>query len=120
MPLSVLLHLPRGAEDESVALVESVVGKMLATLKCSLMRVPTQGVPFAMRDLQSDEVLCLKHDGLGPAHIRALRLAVHHRYHTPDRVRKQLWCDVFNLDESRVETGWKVEKRRREKDNRKR
>lgn len=120
MPLSILLHLARGSEDENVALAERVVSAMLDTLQCTLVRMPTHNVPSALRDSESDEVLCIKHDGIDPAHIRALRWAAHHRFRAPADVQKQLRCDVFNLDESRVETGWKAARRKREKDGRKR
>ena len=119
MMLSVLLHLPREEEDVNAALVKRVVGKMLGLLKCDLVRLATHNVPSALIDLESDEVLCIRHAGIDPAHIRALLWAVHHRHRTPADVQKQLRCDVFNLDESRIETDWKARKREREKGRRK-
>ena len=120
MTLTILLHLTRGSEDENAVLAERVVREMLETLKGTLVRVPTHTVPSALRDLESDEVLCIRHNGIAPAHVRALRWAAHHRHRPPDVVKKQLLCDVFNLDESRIETGWKAERRKRKKDKRKR
>ena len=77
MTLSVLLHLTRGEEDRHAVLVERVVSEMLDTLKGTLVRVPTHCMPSALRDLDSDEVLCIRHDGIRAEHIRALRWAAH-------------------------------------------
>lgn len=121
MPVSILLHLTRGSENENATLVAKVVGEMLDTLKCTLVRVPTSGIPWALRDADSDEVLCIRHYGvISPNQHKALRWAAHKRHRPPAEVKAQLQCDVFQLDQSRIETGWKAKKRQHEKDRRKR
>ena len=120
MPTRILLHLPRGAEDENVALVTNVVGEMLSLLNCRLVSLATKNMPSALQDLRSDFVLCVRCERpLNPKHMRALRMATHHRFQkNPEVVRKQLKCDIFKTDESRVEAGWKADKRNRDKSSR--
>ena len=116
MRVSILMHLPRGNEEETTVRVSNVVGDMLKTLQLALVRLPEHCVPSALRDLESDEILCVQHEGaLNPAHLQSLQWAAHHRYRKVQDVRKQLRCDVLQLDESRIEKGWKAARRRAEK-----
>ena len=109
------MHLPRGREAHTVSLVKNVLTDMCNHLNCTLVQVSTHNVPAAMRDLGSDQVLCVEHDRLNPIHLKALRWGAHHRHRPVAQVKKQLECDVFELDESRIEKGWKAKHRARKK-----
>lgn len=107
MPLCILLHLPRGAADLNAELATAAVKPAIQRLGLKLKRVPTHVIPAAMRDLDSDEVLCVESTtGLLADELRCLRWAVHKRHGKDvERVRRQLLCDLNNGDEARVRRG---------------
>ena len=104
IPLSLLLHLPRGRADHEAALAAAAVSPALHKLGITLRRVPTQALPSAMHDTASDEVLCAdSSSSLPPPAIKSLQWAVHKRHqHDIDHVHRQLVCDLNGGDESRV------------------
>lgn len=104
MPLSLLLHLPRGRADREAALATAALTPAHTKLTFTLRRVPTHVLPTAMRDTESDEALCAETArGLDAATLRSLRWAVHKRHACdPKRVHRQLICDLIGGDESRV------------------
>ena len=104
MPLSLLLHLPRGRADREAALATAALTPAHTKLTFTLRRVPTHVLPTAMRDTESDEALCAETTrGIDAATLRSLRWAVHKRHACdPKRVHRQLICDLIGGDESRV------------------
>lgn len=104
MPLSLLLHLPRGRADHEATLATAAISPVLRQLGIALRRVPTQALPSAMHDTESDEALCADSSAsLPPPTIKSLRWAVHKRHQNDiDRVHRQLVCDLNGGDESRV------------------
>ena len=104
MPLSILLHLPRGEEDRNANLATTALKPAVQRLGFRLRRVPTRAIPGAMADLESNEVLCVDSaSGLSADQLRCLRWAVHKRYSADvEHVHRQLLCDLNNGDESRV------------------
>jgi hypothetical protein len=104
MPLYLLPHLPRGAEDFNASRATAVLKPVLRRDGMQVKRVPAHVLPTAMRDLASDEALCVKNaTRMSEDTLRCLRWAVHKR-HSDDLncVRRQLLCDLNRGDESRV------------------
>ena len=78
----------------------------------SLVRVPAHVLPSAMRDLASDEALCVQTaENLPPITLKALRWAVHKRFDDLTKTHAQLRCDLIGGDESRLKK--RMSKRRR-------
>jgi len=103
MPLTILLHLPRTDPDRHVTLATTALKPAHDFVTFTLVRVPTHALPQAMRDIDGDEVLCLRtRTNLTPTTIKALRWAVHKRFETPSKTHAQLRCDLVGGDESRL------------------
>ena len=84
--------------------MQDVIGFKLKDLGVQLRRVPTSCVPSALRDMQSEEVLCVSSASpLDQCVLKSLRWATHKRYSKDVKtVQRQLICDLNNGDESRV------------------
>ena len=103
MPHTILLHLPRADPDRHTTLATAALKPAHDFVAFTLIRVPTHVLPKAMRDLASDEALCVQSlENLPPTTIKALRWAVHKRFDDLTKTHAQLRCDLTGGDESRL------------------
>ena len=103
MPHALLLHLPRIDPDKHATLAAAALKPAHDFVAFTLIRVPTHVLPKAMRDLASDEALCVQtSENLPPTTIKALHWAVHKRFNDPTKAHAQLRCDLIGGDESRL------------------
>ena len=105
MPTYLLMHLPLQDANRHALLAERALKPAHFFAKFTLIRVPSQRLRRAMRDLNSKEALCAQsHEALSPQFIKALRWAVHRRFRDVKRTHAQLRCDIVGGDESRLKT----------------
>jgi len=104
MPNSLLLHLPAQDADLHASLAERALKPAHDFAAFSLIRVPSHVLPFALRDLNSNEALCAQSDRmLSRQFLTALRWAVHKRCSNDvEHTHAQLRCDIVGGDESKL------------------